>query len=194
MKRAQAAAMATERPPAAPVTHASHRGARARRAGALGLLIAGLAVVLAACGGDGGSGSAPAQSSASSGQQSGAVAFAQCMRSHGVTDFPDPRNGRFLINSAVQNNPHFQSGVQACQHLLGPGGLSNGGGAGSSRNTQLLRFAHCMQTHGVPQFPDPSANGALVRPQGLNPNSPQFQQAWQKCQSQLPGGLQGQQP
>jgi hypothetical protein len=118
------------------------------------------------------------------------VAFAQCVRSHGVPNFPDPQNGHFLISSADQNNPNFQPAVQACQHLLGPGGATNGG----SNNSQLLAFAHCMQTHGVPQFPDPTANGAIGLPSGVDPNAPQFQRAWQECESNLPGNLQGQQP
>ncbi len=120
------------------------------------------------------------------------MTFAQCVRSHGVPGFPDPQNGHFLISGSDQSNPAFNSAVQACQHLLGPGGVS--GGSGGSNNSQLLSFAHCMQTHGVPQFPDPTANGGIGLPQGVNPNSPQFQKAWQECQSKLPGKLQGQQP
>jgi hypothetical protein len=168
--------------------------ARWRKASLLVALLAALAVLLGACSGAGdpasgsaGSGSAGSSSGSS---QSGAVAFAQCVRSHGVPDFPDPQNGHFLINSADQNNPNFQSAVQTCQHLLGPGGATNGG----SNNSQLLAFAHCMQTHGVPRFPDPTANGAIGLPQGVDPNAPQFQKAWQECQSKLPGNLQGQQP
>ncbi len=160
-------------------------------------VLAVLAVLLMACGSqsDPGSGSGPGsqgQASSSPGQsQSGAVAFAQCVRSHGVPDFPDPQNGHFLISGADQNNPNFNSAVQACQHLLGPGGVSSGGG---SNNAALLSFAQCMQTHGVPQFPDPTANGGIGLPSGVDPNSQQFQKAWQECQSKLPGNLQGQQP
>jgi hypothetical protein len=115
------------------------------------------------------------------------------MRSHGVTSFPDPSNGRFLISGNVQNSPNFQPAVKTCQHFLGPNGV-NGGGSGGARNSQLLTFAHCMQTHGVPQFPDPTAGGAIGLPQGVDPNSASFQAAWHKCQSKLPGNLQGQQP
>ena len=182
--------------PAAPATNAKRREARLRRAGPLIALLAVLAVLLGACGGgSGGSGSGQSgQDSPSPGSsQTGAVAFAQCVRSHGVPDFPDPQNGHFLISSADQSNPNFNSAVQTCQHLLGPGGATNGG-SGGSNNSQLLSFAHCMQTHGVPQFPDPTANGGIGLPQGVDPNSPQFQKAWQECQSKLPGSLQGQQP
>jgi hypothetical protein len=177
---------------AARPAHARRQGSRLRRAGLITAVIAGLAVLLAACGGgSGGSGSTPPQGSSSQGSsQSGAVAFAQCVRSHGVSDFPDPQNGHFIITSHDQSNPNFKPAVQACQHLLGPGGAANSG----SNNSQLLAFAHCMQTHGVPQFPDPTANGGIMGGSGIDPNSPQFRQAYQQCQSLLPGNVQGQQP
>jgi hypothetical protein len=165
------------------------RSGRLRRTAPAFAAFAGLAVFLAACGGgtsEAGSGSKSPAKSAAGG---GLVAFSQCMRSHGVTDFPDPQNGHFLINGNVQSNPNFGSARQACQHLAGPGGVGNGGGNSSA----LLALAHCMQAHGVPQFPDPSANGAL-NVQGVNPNSPAFKSAWAKCQSKAPAGIQGQQP
>ena len=178
----------------------TRRQTRPRRGWLFLVPLAMFAVLLGACSGPGSSADSPAgrsgsaapQAGSSTGSsQSGAVAFAQCMRSHGVPDFPDPQNGRFLISGSEQSNPNFQPAVQACQHLLGPGGATNGGG---SNNTSLLNFAHCMQTHGVPKFPDPAPNGAIEAPSGVDPNSPQFQRAWQECQSKLPGNLQGRQP
>jgi hypothetical protein len=175
------------------------RSASLRQAGLLAAALTALTVLLVACSASGSSPDSPsgssgqsapaAQGGSSSGSQSGAVAFAQCVRSHGVPDFPDPQNGHFLISGADQNNPNFHSAVQACQHLLGPGGASNGGG---SNNSALLSFAHCMQTHGVPKFPDPTAGGAIGLPPGIDVHSPQFQKAWSECQSLLPGNLQGQ--
>ena len=54
--------------------------------------------------------------------------FARCMRSHGVSDFPDPITGSgghpgFSLqggsSSDLNSNPAFQRGVEACQHILG---------------------------------------------------------------------------
>lgn len=184
-------------PPATDAAQARARRPRQRRPAFIVVLLgtaAALAVLLGGCGGSAaGSGSGqPGQDSPSpESSPGGAVAFAQCMRSHGVTDFPDPQNGHFLISGNDRNNPNFNSAVQACQHLLGPNGVNGGGG---SNNSQLLAFAHCMQTHGVPKFPDPTAGGGIGLPPGVDPNSPGFQKAWQECQSKLPGNLQGQQP
>jgi hypothetical protein len=188
-------------------TPTRHRRAWRRRglpiAGILAGSLIGLAALLAACGGTSAPSASPPTSNASSGgsssssnsSQSGEVAFAQCVRSHGVTDFPDPQNGHFLINGSDQNNPNFQSAVQACQHLLPGGSLSGGTGSGGGSNSSAeLVFAHCMQTHGVPSFPDPSSNGALAVPQGIDANSPQFKSAFQACDSLLPNngaGLSG---
>jgi hypothetical protein len=160
-----------------------------RLTGLLAAFVAGLAVILAACGGsDPGTStptSAPAAGGSSGSSQTGAVAFAQCVRAHGVPDFPDPQNGHFLISGTDQSNPKFQSAVQTCQHLL-PGGSATNSGGGGSNSSAELKFAHCMQTHGVPNFPDPTGNGALGIPPGVNANSPQFQSAFQKCSSLLP--------
>lgn len=165
------------------------RGARLRRAVLMIAVLAGLGLFLAACGGSSG-GSDPSQSGQGSSSQgsseAGPVEFAQCMRSHGVTDFPDPQGGHFLISGNARSNPNFTSAVQACQHLLGPGGATNSGGnGGGPGSSQLLKLAHCMQTHGVPQFPDPAANGGIGIPPGVNPNSPAFQKAWQECAPNL---------
>lgn len=157
------------------------------------LLVAAAAVVpvmLAAC--SSGSSSSGAVSSAqgagstSGPDQSGIAQFAQCMRQNGVTDFPDPQNGHFVMGGDIQSNPHFNSAIQACQHLLGPGGIGSGS-SGGAQSAQLA-FAHCMQTHGVPSFPDPSSNGAIQAPQGVDRNSATYQDAFNTCKSKLPNG------
>ena len=57
------------------------------------------------------------------------LGFARCMRSHGVTDFPDPITGSgghpgFSLQSGSSSdlnskNPAFQRGIGVCQHILG---------------------------------------------------------------------------
>jgi hypothetical protein len=126
--------------------------------------------------------------------------FAQCMRAHGVHNFPDPTqtgNGASLSvsgsadNGLDPNSPQFQSAQQACQSLLPQGGP--GGPASPQERQQALAFSQCMRSHGVPNFPDPQFNGNRVGIRispgmGLDPSSPTFQQAQQACQSKMPGG------
>jgi hypothetical protein len=132
-----------------------------------------------------------------------AVAYSACMRSHGVPNFPDPKvstNGNEVkvaigINSSISGNPQFKSAQQACSKLL------PGGGPGSGPNHQIspqeqsqyLKAAACIRSHGIPNFPDPtfSGGGVHIEHQGLNESSPAFKAAVQACESLIPGGLHG---
>ena len=53
--------------------------------------------------------------------------------------------------------------------------------------SQMLAFSHCMQTHGVPDFPEPNSQG-VAQGSGINPNSPSFQAATKDCRHLLPNG------
>jgi hypothetical protein len=147
-----------------------------------------------ACGGTAGDSPTPAAatSGGSSSQQS-PLAYAQCMRSQGVSNFPDPNSqGQFdLAGAGVDaTSPQYQSANQACQSLL-PGGSGNQTTGGNSnqvtpqQQAQLLQFSQCMRAHGVSNFPDPTSHG-LDLGSGIDPSSPQFQAAMQACQSLMP--------
>lgn len=124
--------------------------------------------------------------------QKGPVAFANCMRSHGVSDFPDPNsNGTLLLPQGTEvNSPQFQSARQACLALM------SGGAAGppsTADQQKAVQYAACMRAHGYPDFPDPSVTGGgftVQIPSGADINSPQWQAAQQACRAfnVLPGG------
>jgi len=95
------------------------------------------------------------------------VKFAECMRAHGVSEFPDPNaSGRLTIDAVANGSslntsaPAFKQAISACKNLE-PAGFM-----GSKRSPQqqaaALRFAQCVRENGVPDFPDPSPNGPLV--------------------------------
>jgi hypothetical protein len=123
------------------------------------------------------------------------VAFAQCMRSHGVADFPEPTEGKLLIKGTSKNglnpgSPQFQAGMKACRSLAPAPKISPQQTA--AMQAQALKFSECMRSHGVPNFPDPKFEGGGVRialksGSGLNPQSPQFQAAQKACQGDMPG-------
>lgn len=54
--------------------------------------------------------------------------------------------------------------------------------------TQGLKFSNCMRAHGLSNFPDPSAGGAIGLGPGLNPQSPSFQAAQKACSKYQPVG------
>jgi hypothetical protein len=83
--------------------------------------------------------------------------------------------------------------VAACGSSGGAATGATGARAAAGRPSygQLLRFSNCMRASGVPNFPDPSADGGLaIRPgSGLNPASPAFQAAQKRCAKLMPGGF-----
>jgi hypothetical protein len=87
-----------------------------------------------------------------------ALAYARCVRSHGVPSFPDPTasHGLVIPDDVNPQSPAFQSAERACAMLL-PGG-SGPGSSPESRRLQLLALARCMRRHGVPSFADPTSS------------------------------------
>jgi len=58
---------------------------------------------------------------------------------------------------------------------------------GDGKSADMLKFAHCMRSHGVGDFPEPSSNGTITVGGTLS-QSPQFQAADQTCHKLLPNG------
>jgi hypothetical protein len=117
------------------------------------LAAVGCALALSACG------SSASSSSASGG--SAPIKFANCMRSHGVSNFPDPgAGGGIQLNSSSgidPRSPAFQDAQKACSSLL-PGGGPLRGPVSETRKLAMLRLAQCMRRHGLTTFPDPTSS------------------------------------
>jgi hypothetical protein len=165
-----------------------------RRPGALAGVLAA-AAVLAACGG--GSPTAPATPGSQAYYQD-AVAFSQCMRTHGEPGFPDPQSdGSILINGQKDhlNGALMNSAQKACQHLL-PKQPPLTAAQQRRLTAQALKFVACMRAHGIPDMPDPvvNADGVGIRiggpgGSGPAPGSPVLKSAMQACRKLAPGGL-----
>jgi hypothetical protein len=129
------------------------------------------------------------------------LAYSRCMRVHGVPTFPDPdSNGlpKTQVVSARQADPsRFDSANTACRHLVPSGGTNGGNGETPAQIAQdwtdLRRFARCMRSHGVPNWPDPTSRSPSdnrpafnLTAAGLYPNSqPQLITKAQHCVSLL---------
>ena len=173
-------------------------------AGALVALACGL--VVTACSG---AGQTPAQDAGTGTSASNpqALTASQCMRAHGITNFPDPVKGPGGVGLSVAESPGsptitvagipfsgpaFTAAAKTCK--FGPG--NNGRPLLSAAQRRgMLANAECMRRRGVPDFPDPEfgprggVKGAASA--GVNVNAPAFIRANQKCDNvgvPLPGG------
>ena len=153
----------------------------------LAVAVAGCAVAIAACG----SSTKPSASASSS--YAKAIKTADCMRAHGVPNFPDPSpNGPNEVQ--INPSPAYQAATKACA-ILAPG--ASGGFPAPTEQHKLLAlaFAKCMRKHGLPDFPDPTTTppapgqGSVIgrggmffilRP-GIDLQSPALEQAARAC-------------
>jgi hypothetical protein len=170
----------------------------------------GLALAAAACSSDpstpgvAGSGSTPTTAASTANQASptltpaqrdAALAYSQCMRSHGVPDFPDPNSqGQLLIQGSAgggmnPQSPTFQNAEKACQSKLPKPTAAQQ--AQALQNA--LKQSECMRAHGITDFPDPSSSGGKISLKisggagsDLNPNDPLFQAAQKACMPNAP--------
>ena len=115
--------------------------------------------------------------------------FAQCMRDHGMTWFPDPdASGRMRITTPRDLDPKkFEAAQQACKQYAPGGGTVRKPTA--EEIEQARRFARCMRENGVTGFPDPSADGGIsidAGKLGTGPGSPTFDKAEEACRQYLP--------
>ena len=140
-----------------------------------------LALLAAACSASPSStGSGGSPDAAGSANSPSAVAYSHCMRSHGVPNFPDPSSDGQPAKTSAQDlgvsEPRYQAAQRACQHLLPTGG-SFQEQAGQCEladdcppalvqqmMTTDRKFAQCMRSHGVPDWPDPTI-GSDGRPE-----------------------------
>jgi len=157
---------------------------------ACAVVVVAVALPAAGCGG-GSNGSQVAQLGTSATQSSSpsrgsthdqALAFARCIRSHGVPLWPDPESSGSFDKSKLTpqqlgvSSSQIGTAEKACRSLvptysatLQPHVLA-----------QALRFSRCMRAHGAASFPDPESNGAIVIPHAME-NSPAYLAALHFC-------------
>jgi len=161
-----------------PVVSAGRHTTR-RRAAA----VASLAALTAGCGSSSPHVSGVAsQGTTGTATQGRALAFARCMRSNGVLEFPDPpatgdakpTPGQLGVTSSA-----FQTAQGECRRFLPAGGQPTQAELQQSWN-EFRSFARCMRDHGVPAWPDPTRYPQHperptfdLQQARLDPNSPQ---------------------
>lgn len=169
-------------------------------------VMAGVVLLTVACSNSPSTGSSgsPQSTGAAPSASSNAVAFAQCMRAHGVPSYPDPSSvsGGIDESQLGVSDTVYETAKTTCNRLY-PQPHSAGPTTAQQQQleVQLLNFSKCMRSHGLPSFPDPNpastiwgSSGQVFNvPSSINPNSPQFTSAKNACKSMMPsnGALRG---
>jgi hypothetical protein len=151
------------------------------------VLVTAVSLLAAGCGS-----SSPTHASTTQSTPNGALAYAQCMRSHGVSNFPDPSSSGAAPKPAIVSalkavgTSRSQTASTACEHVNGGGpGTATGAEQGPARTRVLLAFAQCLRHHGFVNFPDPGTNGeltqAMLAAAGINLHTPGLKTAADTC-------------
>jgi hypothetical protein len=136
-------------------------------------VVATAVLCLSACSGAASSAGGSPSAGGSSGSQS-AIGFSHCMRAHRLPSYPDPDSSGNLPKTDAQqlgvSTSQYDAARQACRHLLPSGGslqeredrcIQNSDCPQALVQRMLVadrKFAQCMRSHGVPNFPDPTAD------------------------------------
>jgi hypothetical protein len=162
------------------------------------IAVAAFALLAAGCGGRGSPGVAGVTSSttAATGTQNAALAFARCLRLHGLPNWPDPISGGVFDKSKLRQTGYSGSQVRAvedgaCKHLI-PNGQPQGQTITAADRTDYLKAAACMRTHGFSNFPDPTFQNNTIQtnvPSSIDQDSSPFKRAATTCTKLIPAGL-----
>jgi hypothetical protein len=169
------------------------RGIGRLRGGAVaGALLAVVAFAVAGCGGTGEPGravasvAATASASATASSAANPIAFAKCMRTNGIANFPDPSaDGSYPLSSDIDpTSQAFKDAREKCKQYDATPPKERQTDQWP-RDTQL-KYAKCMRENGIPTFPDPDANGGVQLPSGVDSQSDVVKKAQQTCQKYGP--------
>lgn len=169
-------------------TNTDGTGLRKRRLISLISGVIAVGVLLAGCGGSKSSSSSnPAAAGSQSHARAQFLAYATCMRSHGVPGYPDPVvsgagnsvSVKISPGSADPNAPAFRSADRGCRDLLPDGVVP--GAVSEQQQAQDVVFVDCMRAHGVPDFPDAGHHAVFTLPATINEQSPAFLRAYHAC-------------
>jgi hypothetical protein len=111
-----------------------------------------------------------------------ALAYANCVRSHGVPLWPDPDSSGVFDKSKLTpsqlgvSSSKAGAAAHACRTLLPTYSATQR----SQVLAQALRFSRCMRAHGSTNFPDPESNGAIRIPDAIE-SSPVYLAALHFC-------------
>ncbi|MGI5212870.1 hypothetical protein [Plantactinospora sp. CA-290183] len=132
--------------------------------------------------GGGAAGPSPSASAVALSDEDRGREFAKCMRENGI-DMPDPEPGGGLRMRKAPGGDEekMQAAMEKCRSLLPNGGT--GMKLDPEQVEKVRQLARCMRENGVPNFPDPAADGSidLKTVDNLDLDDPNVRAAMEKC-------------
>ncbi|MEV5829374.1 hypothetical protein AB0L25_27815 [Spirillospora sp. NPDC052242] len=179
---------------------AARRPRRLRPLVTMAAAVAAVGLLAGACGDDGGEGGGTGVAAATPGaagqpKTGGAgggggdpLAYAKCMRDNGVADFPDPdSDGRLAIDGSKvdMDSPAFKAAQEKCKEFDPPPPPEP-----AADRKAALEYAKCMRENGIPNFPDPDAQGKtdIDASTGIDLDGAAYKKADEACKKVLVHG------
>jgi len=117
-----------------------------------------------------------------------------CARTHGDPSLPDPTiDSQGMAHWPPGTQPPSKDTIAACQTIYNrlPASVRGGG----APDIQMeIKFAQCMRAHGLPDWPDPQADGTYRLPPDLRATSKsgpvwdRIKAGWDACAQFNPSG------
>jgi hypothetical protein len=120
------------------------------------------------------------------------VDAAKCMRAHGFPDYPDPveTGGRWAFPpSAANMAPKPAPDCTELFRLAGALPEATRGAVANQDMAALRKWAGCIRTHGLPDWPDPGDDGVFHPGRAPAEDDPAWQKADAACRSLEPGPI-----
>lgn len=170
---------------------------RRRLTGVLLALPLAAAFGLAGCGGAdrdgdgvataGGGGARRSLDATASSDEERRIKFTKCLREQGL-DVRDPapgQQGPRLSPGSDVDRGKVQAAFQACREFAPNGGQPPQ--LDATQVEQVRKLARCMRDNGVPNFPDPDADGRIQPGRaGIDRDDPAVRAAFEKCREAVP--------
>jgi hypothetical protein len=158
---------------------------------ALGLLLAG---GLTGCAGNGDRDPSVAVADGGTGALASAsvdpVQYSKCMRENGMDWFPTvvSADTKVDIPDGVDKEK-LDAALSKCREYGTGAGSGQAPPVNAANQEKQLQYSKCMRENGLPDFPDPPADGSGISlgKAGVDKDSATFKAAQAKCQDLLPG-------
>ena len=118
--------------------------------------------------------------------------YSQCMRSQGISWYPDPQPNGDMVASEPPGDDHqkLEAAEQACRKY---NPINEANPISSEDFAKLRKMSQCMRDQGIAKYPDPDPNGGVTldKSSGISPDDPSFKKALDECKKYGPAAVQG---